>query len=134
MLGDIVADLNVELNEAVHGDGDGGGFDDHDPDVGEGRVEGFEAVAVEGLGDDGDDGHEDADKAVLEDCDPYYLDVVSVGIMEGGIQHTLNHVKPERGMRHRLGQHFCIQGIGQIQFLGSIVLKYSFCACRSCAM
>jgi hypothetical protein len=67
MLSNVVFDLVVKLNEAVHGDGDGDGFEDHDPDVREGRVERFQTVEVRGLGDDGYDGEEDADEAVLED-------------------------------------------------------------------
>ena len=73
MLGDVGGDLEVKGQEAVHGDGDADGGEERDPDVREGGVFGFEAVAVEGLGDDGDEGEEDADEAVLEDAGPDYL-------------------------------------------------------------
>lgn len=63
-------ELHVELDQAVHGNGDGQGVDDGDPDVGkDGRVGAF-AVALKVLRDDGGDGHGYADEAVLVDADP----------------------------------------------------------------
>jgi hypothetical protein len=56
MLRQIFLQLVVELDEAVHGDGDGGSFKDHDPDVAEcGRERGL-AVAFEELSNHGDEG------------------------------------------------------------------------------
>ena len=66
VFGEIFFELDVELDQAVHGDGDAAAFDHHHPDVGEGGVEGFETVTAKGLGDNRDDGHEDADEAVLK--------------------------------------------------------------------
>ena len=70
VLSNISFDLNVELNKGVHGNRDGARFDDNDPNMGEGRIEGFEAVSVEDLGRASNNGHEDSDEAVLEDGDP----------------------------------------------------------------
>ncbi len=67
---DILPDLNVKLDQAIHGDGNCNGFNDHDPDMGKGRAERFETVEVKGFGDDGDDGEEHPDEAILEDADP----------------------------------------------------------------
>lgn len=70
MLLDVVAELDVELNEAIHGDGNSDGFNDHEPDMGEGRVEGGKTVPVKGLSDDGDDCTKDSNEAILENGDP----------------------------------------------------------------
>ena len=70
---DVGLDLEVKGEEAVHGGGDADGGEEGDPDVCESRVLVFQAVEVEGLGDDGDEGEEDADEAVLEDAGPDYL-------------------------------------------------------------
>ena len=73
VFGEIFFELDVKLDETVHGDGDATAFDHHHPDVGEGGVEGFEAVAAKGLGDNRDYGHEDADEAVLENAEVDHL-------------------------------------------------------------
>ena len=67
MLCQIFFQLDVELDKAIHGERDAKTFNYHDPNVGEGGIQGFEAVATNSLGDDSNDGHEDTDKAVLED-------------------------------------------------------------------
>ena len=76
---EIFFELDIELDEAVHSDSDATAFDHHHPDVGEGGVEGFEAIAAKSLGDNCDDGHEDADKAVLEDPEVDHLWSLSAG-------------------------------------------------------
>lgn len=40
------------------------------PDVSKGRIQRLLAVHIKGLRNNSDDGHEDAEKAVLEDTDP----------------------------------------------------------------
>ena len=75
VLGNISFDLDVELDKTVHGDCDGACFDDNDPYVGESRIEGFEAVAVEDLCGASNHGHKDSDEAVLEDSDPNDLEI-----------------------------------------------------------
>lgn len=135
VLGNISFDLNVELNETVHGDRDGARFDENDPNVGEGRIEGLEAVSVEDLGRASNNSHEDSDEAVLEDGDPDDLGCQQRRSLQR-IQLTLNQVSPLLGvlqMPLSPPQHFCSQPIGQIHFLGVIVRKYSFWACKSCA-
>ena len=49
---DVVLDLNVELDEAVHGHSDGNGLEGHDPDMGESWVQRLETVPVDSLGYD----------------------------------------------------------------------------------
>jgi len=68
-----VFQLDVELNEAVHGDGDGDTLKDESPDVRKCRIVRRLTVATVGLRSDGDDGEEDADEAVLEDAIPSNL-------------------------------------------------------------
>lgn len=132
--GDVFTDLEVKLDDTVHGDADSAGFEDEGPDVGEGGVEGFETVSAEGLGDDGDNSHRDADETVLEDAHPNDLEMLADCARRGRVCHTLKYVKPLRGVRQMPRsppQHFLNQGTGQIQFLGVMVLKYSFWAWRS---
>jgi len=61
--------LEVELDKAVHGYGHGRAFEDENPDMRELRVERGFTVPVLGLREEGDEGEEDADEAVLEDGD-----------------------------------------------------------------
>ena len=80
MLSDIVLDLNIELNETVHGNRNCGGFHNHYPYMREGRVERLEAVMVESLRDNSNNGHEYADEAVLENTSPDDLQFVRIAI------------------------------------------------------
>lgn len=86
MLRDITFDLEVELDQTVHSNGDTHGFYDHDlqatvntystdrasayPDMRKGRVQRLLAIHIKALRDDSDDGHQDAEKAVLENTGP----------------------------------------------------------------
>lgn len=70
VLGQILLELDVELDEAEHGDGDRDGLEDLHPDVGVDGRQAVLAVDVEVLGQHRDDGEEDADEAVLEHADP----------------------------------------------------------------
>lgn len=67
---EILLELDVELDEAQHGDGDGDAFDNEDPEVGEVRRQGGIAVEACHLGEDGHDGAGDANETVLEDTEP----------------------------------------------------------------
>jgi hypothetical protein len=80
VMSDVIADLDVELNETVHGDGDCAGFDNHDPNVGESRIEGLEAVSIEGLSNDRDNSHGDSNEAVLEDGHPNHLQTLALSL------------------------------------------------------
>jgi hypothetical protein len=62
--------LNVELDDAEHGDSDADGFKDLDPNVSKSGAQRFFAVTFEELGDAGDEGEEDANEAVLKDAEP----------------------------------------------------------------
>lgn len=55
VLGQIGLHLNVELDQAEHGDCDRGTFETRDPDVSEGRTQAVLAIAAENLRDDRDD-------------------------------------------------------------------------------
>ena len=70
VLGQVSLQLDVELDQAEHGDRHARGFEDFHPDMSKGGREGLLAVEIVELGDDGDDGEEDADEAVLEDAEP----------------------------------------------------------------
>jgi len=65
-----VAHLHVELDEHVHGDGDGGRLDGDDPHVAKHGAVGALAVLGKVLGDDGGDGGGHAHEAVLVDARP----------------------------------------------------------------
>ncbi len=73
VLADVVLDLYVELDQAVHGDGDGNGLEYHDPDVRKRWTERFKTIQVERLRDDGHNREEDAYETVLEYADPDHL-------------------------------------------------------------
>lgn len=62
--------LDVELNEAVHGDCDGNTLKHESPDMRKRGIVRRLAVATVGLRSDRNDGEEDADEAVLEDAIP----------------------------------------------------------------
>lgn len=70
VLGHVLFGLVVELNDAIHGDRDSDTFDNHDPNVGKGWIQGFQTISLKMLSDDGRDGHGDTNEAILEDCDP----------------------------------------------------------------
>lgn len=70
VLGQGVLQLDVDLDDAHHGNGDGHHVDGADPDVGKGRVVGALAVDAGGLGRHADDARGDACEAVLVDGDP----------------------------------------------------------------
>jgi hypothetical protein len=70
---DVTLDLDVELDETIHSDRDGSCLNDDNPDMGERRIQGCQTVSFEGLGNDGNDRHEDSNEAVLEDRNPYHL-------------------------------------------------------------
>lgn len=55
------------MNEAEHGNGDGESFESLDPDMRKCWTVRLCTIPTCGLRDDGHDGEEDADKAVLED-------------------------------------------------------------------
>ena len=64
----IILELNIELDEAVHGYCHGCGFEYHDPDMAESRTERGLAVAVEELCDHGHESEDHANDAVLVDA------------------------------------------------------------------
>lgn len=73
MLLNLVFNLEIELEYAVHCKGDAKAFEYLDPDVCKGRIQGVLAVSSSSLTDEGDEGEEDSDEAVLEYADPYHL-------------------------------------------------------------
>lgn len=73
MVGQVVPKLEIELNQAVHGDCDGGSFKAQNPDVSKGRAERGLAITVEELSAHGHEGKDDADEAVLVDTNVYDL-------------------------------------------------------------
>lgn len=73
VLSDVVFDLVVELNDAVHGDCDAECVKDRNPNVGKCWIQGRAAVSFRCLCDQGQKGHADVDEAVLEDANPHYL-------------------------------------------------------------
>lgn len=91
MSSNVVLDLDVELDEAVHGDRDGYGLEYHNPNMGESGVERFEAVSVNGLSDDCDEGEEDANETVLKYAHPDHL---SSGQYTVFAQREIPYVKP----------------------------------------
>lgn len=74
MRGDVFADVEVEGDEHVHGDCDGGNVEKHHPEMREGWVERIFAVVAGDLGYGCDYGGGYTDEAVLEDGEPDYLD------------------------------------------------------------
>lgn len=73
VLGNLLLQLHVQLDECEHGERDRDGLEGRHPYVGEFRTVGGFAVATRGLCNDGNHGEEDADGAVLEDADPQDL-------------------------------------------------------------
>ena len=78
VLSDVVLDLDIELDKAVHGNRDGDCLEAHDPDVREGGIERLETIQAGRLSNDRYHGEEDADETILEDCDPDHLEALSV--------------------------------------------------------
>ena len=70
MLRQIVLQLNVELDQAEHGNGDANTLKDLHPDVRECWTQAVLAVDIVHLRQNGHNREEDPDKAVLEDADP----------------------------------------------------------------
>lgn len=66
----ISLQLDVELDQAVHGDSDCNRFEKHGPKMGVKWRERVFAQDIVFLGKDRDDREEDADKAVLENGNP----------------------------------------------------------------
>ena len=120
VLGDLALDLNVELDEAVHGDRDGDGVEAQHPNVAKGRAQRGVAVAAEQLGDERHEREEHADEAVLEDADPDDLHSQFSQTTQGRL--TLNQVRPLRGIRKGPLSfppvHFWNQLMGMTQFTG----------------
>ena len=77
MLRQIFLQLNVELYDAVHGDGDRDSFETRHPDVCIPGVFRTRAVATLRLCDNGNDGKERPNEAVLKYADPDNLRPVS---------------------------------------------------------
>jgi hypothetical protein len=69
----VLLELDIELNQAVHGNRNGDGFETGNPYVGKPGILGTLAVPTSGLCNDGHYGKEDTDEAVLENRDPYNL-------------------------------------------------------------
>ena len=130
MLRQVVLELDVELDEAEHGDGDGNRLEDLHPYVCKSWGQTVLAVDVPYLRDDGDDGEENANEAVLKDADPDDLShklVLSVQKANPCPTHTLNHVNPLLGFRNgplfSPPKHFCNPQNFQNQFFGFMVRK-----------
>lgn len=68
MFGQIILELNIELNDAGHGDEDANGLKRLNPDVSKGRTKRLLAVAIEYFAEARDEGEENTDGAVLEDA------------------------------------------------------------------
>ena len=128
VLADVVLDLDVELDQAVHRDGDGDCFENHDPYVRECWTERFETIKISSLGYDGHDSEEDADEAVLEYRDPDHLRHGLVLALSAKVPAlTLNQVRPLCGVLSQPFStppvHFWKYFMGQIHLFGLIVRK-----------
>ena len=102
MLRQLLPQLDVELNEAEHGNRHAGRLENFHPDVRESRAEAVLAVDVIELRNDGHDAEQHAHEAVLEDAEPYYLSRFvskSTSSSDVGRELTLNHVNPLLGFR-----------------------------------
>lgn len=94
VLRNIGPNLNVELDNAVHGNGDSNRLNDHDPDVCKDRIQGLETVSTRSLSDDGHDRHEDANEAVLEDTSPDNLGDAMLSIAVVGQEDEWAYIEP----------------------------------------
>lgn len=83
MLRQVQSKLNVELDEAEHGNRDTRSFENKHPYVRKHRIERRRAITVRILRDHGNDGEYDADEAVLENADPNDLGIVSTVVVSG---------------------------------------------------
>lgn len=72
----VLLDLVVELNQAVHGNGDSDCIKAGDPNVREFWAKRGLAVPVRGLGDETDESHQDVNAAILVDANPHGLQEV----------------------------------------------------------
>lgn len=70
MLSYVLFDLEVKLNDAVHGHTDSDTLYDHDPDMCKRWIQRFQTVYSEMLCDDCRDGHGNTNEAVLEHSNP----------------------------------------------------------------
>lgn len=73
MLCQVLAQLNVELDQAEHSNSDANTLEHQRPNVGEERRKRGLAIDVELLSNDRHDREKHSNEAVLEDADPYYL-------------------------------------------------------------
>ena len=73
MLGNILPNLVIELDDGVHGNRHCNRLDAHDPDMGKDGVKRLETVSTKHLCDHSRNRHEDANEAVLEDTSPDHL-------------------------------------------------------------
>lgn len=70
MLGDVILQLDVVLDDAEHGYCYRGAVKHGNPDMSKRWTQRVDAVVIRSLGNDGNEGHEDVDEAVLEDAHP----------------------------------------------------------------
>lgn len=70
MLGERLAELNVELDNAVHRNCDSHRLQDDNPDVGEDGAVGTLAIALKILCNNSRDSHSNTDKAIMVDAYP----------------------------------------------------------------
>lgn len=78
---DIILDLNVELDQAVHRNTDTNGLNDDNPNIRKSRTERFFTISPGSLSGDRDNGHQHAHQTVLKDTNPNNLEadpVVSI--------------------------------------------------------
>jgi hypothetical protein len=117
MIREDILELDIELYDHSHGHRDRKTLENHGPEMRKSRTQGRFTVDVQRLGDDGHDGEEDPNEAVLEDSDPNDLAEKKSAIQFSRFQcfskerQTLNQVNPllglRKGPRFSPPVHFC---------------------------
>lgn len=129
MLGEIMPQLDVKLNQAVHGNTDTASLHHDDlerqlehsgsityPDMRKSWTERIGAVSPNHLSTKSSQGTQYSNEAVLEDAKPN--DLLSISQVSKPRELTLNHVKPFRGVLNSPCSppvHFLTQFNGQTQ-------------------
>lgn len=96
MVGQVLLELNVELNDHEHGHRHGHGLEYHDPDMRILRAQRSFAVPSKDLAYDRHNGEKHTDEAVLKNASPDDLPQKSVSRLLASLSSSKTHIKPSQ--------------------------------------